>query len=71
MQLPTELISEFQSLYKDEFGEDISKEAACEQGVNLVRLIQLIYKPISKEEFIRVQKEVEKIKARVNKGTNI
>jgi hypothetical protein len=71
MQLSIELISEFKSLYKEEFGEDISKEMACEQGTSLIRLVQLITEPIKKDEFIRVQKELVKIKERINNRNKI
>lgn len=67
MQLSNEHISAFQSLYKDEFGEDISYDQAREQAASLVRLMQLIYCPISKKEHVRVQTEIETIIQRINK----
>lgn len=67
MQLPDKHILQFQLLYKDHFGEDISREDAYQQGIKLVRLMQLIYKPITQTEFTRVQNEIVKIRARINK----
>lgn len=67
MQLSNEHISAFQSLYKDEVGKDISYEEAREQGATLVRLMQLIYCPISQKEYVRVQTEIETIVQRINK----
>ncbi len=55
MHLSDEHISQFQSLYKEHFGEEISKEDAYEQGVQLLRLVQLIYKPMTQKEFLQVQ----------------
>lgn len=43
-------IMKFQQLYKDEFGIDISKEEAAEQGLKLVTLMSHVYKPMTIEE---------------------
>ncbi len=67
MQLTAELISQFQSIYKEDFGEEISVQEASRQGIQLIQLVQLIYQPMSKEEYIRVQEEISKIQERVNK----
>jgi hypothetical protein len=67
MHLSNEHISQFQSLYKEQFGEEISKEEAYEQGIKLLRLVQLIYKPMTQAEFTQVQNEIVKIRARINK----
>jgi len=45
MVLSDENIKEFQELYKQHFGKEISKEDACENGTKLLRLISLIYRP--------------------------
>lgn len=46
MVLSDEHIREFQKLYEEHFGVQISKEDAYENGVKLLRLISLIYRPI-------------------------
>lgn len=71
MHLSNEHILEFQVLYKEQFGKDISKEEAHEKGIRLLRLVQLIYKPMTKEEFMQIQKEVQSIRERVNKRNKI
>jgi allophanate hydrolase subunit 1 len=48
--LSDEQIKEFQVLYKDRFGTEISRAAACEKGIKLVRLIELICKPMTEKE---------------------
>lgn len=48
MQLSDEQINKFQKLWETHFGEKISRELALELGINLVRLMQLTYKPIKK-----------------------
>ena len=49
MHLTEEQITQFQTLYQKHFGLEISRERAYEEGIKLVRLMQLIYKPIKKE----------------------
>jgi len=54
--LSEEQIKEFQRIYKNFYGKEISREDAYEQGVKLIRLIQLIYKPMTEVEFQQLQK---------------
>ena len=50
MQLSDEKIKKFQELYKQKFSEELSHEEAAEQYVKLVRLVQLVYVPITQED---------------------
>ena len=56
MHLTEEDITKFQRLYKKHFGEEISREWAHSEGIKLVRLMQLIYKPMTKEQYERLLK---------------
>ena len=38
-------IAKFQELYKKHFGIDISREEALDQGMKLLRLVSIVYKP--------------------------
>ncbi len=49
--LSDEQIKQFQALYKDAFGLEISKEEALRKGTKLVRLFELVYQPITKEQY--------------------
>ncbi len=49
MLLTNEQVAEYQRLYKNRFGENISYADAYEQGVRLVSLMKAIYKPIPKK----------------------
>lgn len=49
-------IKTFQTLYKNRFGKDISREEAYEKGAKLVRLVELIYKPMTEDEYKQLQK---------------
>lgn len=51
MVLSDEDIILFQALYKNQFGKEISKEGACEQGIKLLRLISIVYKPMAEIEY--------------------
>lgn len=53
--LSDEDIAKFQNLYKSHFGIEISREDAYEQGIKLVRLMSIVYKPMTEDEFKRVQ----------------
>lgn len=54
--LSDERIAQFQALYKKHFGEDLSKERAYELGAKLVRMVQLVYRPITEKEYQEWQK---------------
>lgn len=56
MVLSDENIVKFQTLYRKQFGIEISKEDAYEKGVKLLRLMSIVYKPMSVKEHHLVQK---------------
>ena len=63
--LSDEQIRKFQILYKNRFGKEISREEAYEKGAKLIRLVELIYKPMTEDEYKQIQKrrkETEKDK---------
>lgn len=49
--LTDEHITKYQAIYRARFGREISREEARDQGTKLVRLMQLIYQPMTQEEF--------------------
>lgn len=53
--LSDEQITKYQEIYKKYYGKEISREDALEQGIKLVRLIELIYKPMTEEEYNHLQ----------------
>ena len=54
-------IKKFQIIYKNYFGKKISQEEAYEKGIKLVRLMELIYKPMTKKEYKQLQKNNKKL----------
>lgn len=56
MVLLDEDIMKFQALYKSEFGMEISREDAYEKGIKLLRLMSIIYQPMTEKEYELIQK---------------
>lgn len=56
MGLSEERIKSFQALYKKILNKDISRDEAFEKGSDLLRCVQLIYKPMTKKEWEQLQK---------------
>ena len=40
--LTEEQIKEYQRIYKEKFGEDISREDAIKEGLSLIRLVAIV-----------------------------
>lgn len=55
MVLDDEQITKFQTLYKSRFGKEISREEAYEKGIKLMRLVELIYQPMTEAEYQELQ----------------
>lgn len=53
--LSDEQITKFQMLHKNRFGKEISRDEAFEQGIKLIRLVELIYKPMTEKELEALQ----------------
>ena len=47
--LSKEALEEFKAIYKKEYNEDISDEDALEMAVNLLNMMNAIYRPIPKK----------------------
>ncbi len=56
MVLSDEDIIKFQTIYKDQFGIEISKEDAYEKGIKLLQLMSAVYKPMTEKEHEFIQK---------------
>ncbi len=48
-------ITKYQTLYKNRYGKEISRKEAYEQGAKLIRLVGLIYKPMTEAEYQQLQ----------------
>jgi hypothetical protein len=52
-------LKEFKAIYKKEFDIELSDQDALESATKLLRLVEIIYKPMTKEEYGKVQKQRE------------
>lgn len=43
-------ITKYQEIYKNNFGEEISREEACSQGIKLVNLMRVICRPNNQQK---------------------
>jgi len=59
--LSEERIKSLQALYKKHFNKDISREEAFEKGSELIRLVQIVYKPMTEERWEIVQKRLKEL----------
>lgn len=55
MLLTDKQIAKFQAIYKARLGKGISRAEAIEKGRKLVRMIQIIYKPMTQADFDGLQ----------------
>ncbi len=51
-----EQLEKFKDIYRKRFGKDISDQEALEKGAKLIRLMKIIYKPMTKKDFKILQK---------------
>lgn len=50
MKLSKQAVGEFKSIWKEEFGEEISDKKALEQATSLLNLFRVISKPIPNKD---------------------
>ena len=54
-------VDKFQDIYRKRFGKEISRADALEKGIKLVRLMDIVYKPITIREFEEfIKRKIEK-----------
>lgn len=57
-----EALKEFKVIYKKEFGIYLSSKDALERAKKLLNLMKAVYKPMTKEEYEKVQKRKKETK---------
>ena len=60
--LSDEMITKYQELVRKRFNRAISREEALENGTKLLRLVELIYKPMTENEYQRLQERRKQTK---------
>jgi hypothetical protein len=53
--LSNQSLQDFKDIWKQEFGEEISDDFAVEQAISLLTLIDVVYKPISRTEYEKME----------------
>ena len=51
-----EILKEFKKIYKKRFGEYLSDQVALEKATKLLNLMKAVYRPMTKEEYDKLQK---------------
>lgn len=62
--LPQKAVEEFKKLYKEHYDEELNDFIASEAANRLIRLIDIVYKPVPKaqeEEYNKIKKEQEAV----------
>ena len=60
MTVSPKALEEYKAIYRKNFGKDISDADALEQATKLLRLMEIVYKPMTKEEYNEITKLNEK-----------
>lgn len=68
MYLTDDEVLQFQAIYRQQFGKEISQEDARERGIKLVRLFEIVYKPMTISDYKKIQKRRKELKLDI-KGT--
>lgn len=58
--ISNEQLDEFKRIYRKEFGKDISDQDALESATKLLNLLEVVYKPMTKEDFARLEERRKK-----------
>lgn len=61
MKISEAQLTSFKALYKQHFGEELSQKDALEKALKLVRMMQLVYRPITEEQYQQVIKRQQRI----------
>ncbi len=61
-RISPEQLAKFKALYKKHFNEDLSDQDALAKAISLVRMVELVYKPMTQQEHDKVMKRREELK---------
>jgi hypothetical protein len=51
MTISAKALEEYKEIYRKQYGKDISDADALEQAPKLLRLMEIVYKPMTQEDF--------------------
>ena len=55
MLLSSENIKKFKEIYRTRFGIELDDQEAYEKGIKLIRLLMIIDKPITEEDYMKAK----------------
>lgn len=59
--ISNEQLEEFKRIYRKQFGRNISDQDALESATKLLDLLMVVYKPMTREEFSKLEERRKKI----------
>ena len=62
MFLTDDEVLQFQAIYRKHFRKEISQKDARERGIKLVRLFEIIYKPMTKADYNKIQQRRKELR---------
>lgn len=57
-----ESLEGFKKIYKKRFGEDLPNQVALEKATKLLNLVKVVYRPMTQEEYDKVQERRKETK---------
>lgn len=58
-------ILEFQEMYRNHFGKELSKEEAYDKAIKLIELVEIAYQPLTEEDLLKVEQSRKEIKEKL------
>lgn len=55
-------LDKFKKIYKEHFDIELSNQEALDKATKVLRLVEIVYKPMTKDDYEKVQTRREKIK---------
>ena len=63
MRIPPAALEEFKRIYKEEYGKDLSDAEAYENASKMLRLMELVYKPMTKKDYEEITERQKVIRS--------
>jgi len=60
--IPKDNLEKFKKIYKKRFGEYLSDQVALEKATKLLNLVEVVYRPMTQEDYDKVQKHRKETK---------
>lgn len=61
MHISDKQLAKFKALYKSHFGEDLTPQDALDKAIKLVRMMEIVYKPMTVKQYQQVLERRRKL----------